>query len=141
MYQCRSFPATPSRGRLAGAKCATLGVPGRRAPTLTPTTFRGIIEVSRVDNDFMSVLAVIPARGGSKGIPRKNMRPLAGRPLLGWVIQACQQSKSVDRVVVSTDSEEIAVVARRLGAEVILRDPKLAEDVVTLDPVIHDAVT
>jgi CMP-N-acetylneuraminic acid synthetase/spore coat polysaccharide biosynthesis predicted glycosyltransferase SpsG len=88
----------------------------------------------------MTVLAVIPARGGSKGIPRKNLRPLAGRPLLAWVIAACREAQSVDRVVVSTDSDEIAVVARRHGAEVVLRDPKLAEDAVTLDPVIHDAV-
>ncbi len=88
----------------------------------------------------MRTLAIIPARGGSKGIPRKNLRPLAGRPLLAWAIRAAQDAASVDRVVVSTDSDEIARVAARFGAETVMRDPALAEDAVTLDPVIHDAV-
>jgi CMP-N-acetylneuraminic acid synthetase/spore coat polysaccharide biosynthesis predicted glycosyltransferase SpsG len=88
----------------------------------------------------MRTLAIIPARGGSKGIPRKNLRPLAGKPLLAWAIGAALDARSVDRVVVSTDSDEIARVARRFGAQALMRDPALAEDAVTLDPVIHDAV-
>ena len=67
------------------------------------------------------VLAVIPARGGSKGIPRKNVRPIGGKPLLGWTIEAARFSKRVERVAVSTDDPEIAAVARRFGAEVIER--------------------
>ena len=88
----------------------------------------------------MRTLAIIPARGGSKGIPRKNLRPLAGKPLLAWAIGAALDAESVDCVVVSTDSDEIARVARRFGARALMRDPALAEDAVTLDPVIHDAV-
>jgi len=75
------------------------------------------------------VLAVIPARGGSKGIPRKNVQDLGGRPLMAFSIQAALASKLVTRVVVSTDDEEIANVARAFGAEVpFLRPPELAGD-------------
>ena len=87
----------------------------------------------------MPTVAVIPARGGSKGIPRKNLRPIGGRPLVAWAIRAALEG-GVDVVVVSTDSEEIAAVAERFGARVLLRDPALAGDAVTLDPVICDAV-
>ncbi len=62
------------------------------------------------------ILAVIPARGGSKGIPRKNVRPVGGKPLLGWTIEAARASRRVERVAVSTDDPEIAAVARRFGA-------------------------
>ena len=64
------------------------------------------------------ILGLIPARGGSKGIPRKNIRLLAGRPLIAYTIEAARDAKSLARVVVSTDDEEIAGVARRHGAEV-----------------------
>jgi CMP-N-acetylneuraminic acid synthetase len=64
----------------------------------------------------MSVLALIPARGGSKGVPRKNVRLLLGKPLIVWTIEAAIQSRCVDRVVVSTDDEEIAQVALMAGA-------------------------
>ena len=75
------------------------------------------------------VLAIIPARGGSKGIPRKNIKLFAGAPLLAWSIQAAKDAKSVTRVIVSTDDEEIAAVAREWGAEVpFLRPAELAED-------------
>jgi CMP-N-acetylneuraminic acid synthetase/spore coat polysaccharide biosynthesis predicted glycosyltransferase SpsG len=86
------------------------------------------------------VLAVIPARGGSKGIPRKNVCPIAGKPLLSWVIAAARDSGVVDEVVVSTDDDEIAHLAVRFGARALARSPGLATDAVTLDPVIHDAV-
>lgn len=77
----------------------------------------------------MEILAVIPARVGSKGIPRKNIAPIAGHPLIAWTILEAQKSKSLSRIVVSTDSEEIAAVARRYQAEVpFLRPADLAQD-------------
>jgi CMP-N-acetylneuraminic acid synthetase len=88
----------------------------------------------------MKTIVVIPARGGSKGIPRKNLRPLAGRPMIYYSIKACLSADPVDRVVVSTDDEEIALFAERFGAEVLLRPEELADDVTTLDPVIACAV-
>ena len=75
------------------------------------------------------IVAVIPARGGSKGVLRKNLHPLAGRPLIAYAIHTALASKLIDRVVVSTDDEEIANVARHLGAEVPFMRPKeLAQD-------------
>jgi CMP-N-acetylneuraminic acid synthetase len=82
-------------------------------------------------------LAVIPARGGSKGLPGKNIRMLHGKPLIAWSIEAAQNSRSVDRTVVSTDSEEIARVACQCGAEVLLRPPELATDEATTIAVIQ----
>ena len=74
------------------------------------------------------VLGVIPARGGSKSIPLKNIRPLNGMPLLAYTIQAAKQSTFLDRCVVSTDHADIAAVARAHGAEVIDRPAELATD-------------
>jgi YrbI family 3-deoxy-D-manno-octulosonate 8-phosphate phosphatase len=75
------------------------------------------------------VLAIIPARGGSKGIPRKNIRPFAGYPLIAYSIAAGLQARSVTRVLVSTDDEEIAAISRNLGAETpFLRPAELAGD-------------
>ena len=71
----------------------------------------------------MSVLALIPARGGSKGVPRKNVRILCGKPLIAWTIEAARQAKSVDRIVVSTEDEGIASIAREYGAEVPFMRP------------------
>lgn len=77
----------------------------------------------------LETIAIIPARGGSKGVPRKNIRPLGGRPLIAWSIEAARLSGVVDRVYVSTDDEEIADIARRWGAEVpFLRPAELAQD-------------
>ncbi len=76
-----------------------------------------------------SVLGLITARGGSKGLRRKNVRDLCGMPLIGWTITAALKSGSLDRVVVSTDDAEIAAVSRRCGAEVpFVRPSELAED-------------
>ena len=88
------------------------------------------------------VLAIIPARGGSKGIPRKNIRLFAGHPLIAYSIAAARQSQSVTRVIVSTDDEEIAGVAREYGAETpFLRPEELAQDQ-TLDlPVFQHALS
>ena len=76
----------------------------------------------------MRLLAVIPARGGSKGIPRKNIYPLCGRPLIAYSIDAARQSRSVDRAIVSTDDAEIAEISRELGAEVRIRPAPLSQD-------------
>lgn len=86
----------------------------------------------------MNVLAVIPARGGSKGVPRKNIRPCAGKPLLVWSIEAALASKLVDLVVVSSDDPEILETARRVSPKVIAqeRPAKLATDDAATDPVL-----
>lgn len=89
----------------------------------------------------MRLLGLIPARRGSKGIPRKNLVTLAGRPLLAWTVEAALHSERLDRVVVSTDSPEIAEVARSLGAEVpFLRPADLATDEVPMLPVVAHAI-
>lgn len=76
----------------------------------------------------MSVIAIIPARGGSKSIPRKNIKLLRGHPLIGWTIDAARQADRVDRVVVSTDDKEIAKVSRGFGAEVVVRPAEISGD-------------
>jgi N-acylneuraminate cytidylyltransferase len=87
----------------------------------------------------MSVLAIIPARGGSRGIPRKNIKALMGKPLIGWTIDVAEQSSCVDRIIVSTEDEEIASVARKLGADVpFIRPAELAaDDTPGISPVLH----
>lgn len=82
------------------------------------------------------ILHIIPARGGSKGIPRKNIKLLNGKPLIAYSIEAALRSGVLDRIVVSTEDAEIAEVAKKFGAEVIERPKELAEDHVVLDPVI-----
>src|SRR5262249_19262513 len=81
----------------------------------------------------------IPARGGSKGIPRKNLAPVAGRPLLAWTIDAAVESRHVTRVVVSTDSLKIAGVARELGAEILARPAEIAQDDTPMQAVVDHA--
>ena len=89
----------------------------------------------------MKVLGVIPARGGSKSIPRKNLADVNGRPLLSFIIEVAQEAKELDRLVVSTDDEEIATVARKWGADVpFLRPPELATDEVDLVSVVRHAM-
>jgi CMP-N,N'-diacetyllegionaminic acid synthase len=89
----------------------------------------------------MRVLAVIPARGGSKGLPGKNTRPLAGLPLIGHSLRAADLVPSIDRCVVSTDSEQIADLARSLGADVpFLRPAELAADDTPMAPVLRHAL-
>ncbi len=85
--------------------------------------------------------AIIPARGGSKRIPRKNIQPFCGRPMIAWSIEAARSSGCFDRVIVSTDDDEIASVAERYGAEVPFRRPaELADDYVGTVPVIAHAI-
>ena len=85
------------------------------------------------------VIAIIPARGGSKGLPGKNIKLLGGKPLIAWSIQRALESKYIDEVLVSTDSEEIARIANDHGAKVpFLRPADLATDTATsVDTVIH----
>lgn len=87
-------------------------------------------------------LAVIPARGGSKRIPRKNIRPFHGRPIIAWSIEAALRTGLFDRVIVSTDDPEIAEVSRREGAEIpFLRPANLADDRTGTNAVVAHALT
>lgn len=89
----------------------------------------------------LKVLGLIPARGGSKGIPGKNTRMLGGKPLLQYAWEAAQESGVIDRVLLSTDSEEIAEVGKRLGIEVpFIRPPELAQDDTPMLDVIEHLV-
>ena len=75
------------------------------------------------------ILGLITARGGSKGLPQKNIRPLSGKPLIGWTIEQAIESKYLDKIVVSTDSKKIADISRFFGAEVpFLRPDHLSTD-------------
>ena len=86
----------------------------------------------------MEVLAVIPCRSGSKGLPDKNIKLLNGRPMMDYAIRPALEASMIDKVIVSTDTEEYARTARSLGADVpFLRPPYLAEDVPTEDVLIH----
>ncbi|WP_348260848.1 acylneuraminate cytidylyltransferase family protein [Telmatobacter sp. DSM 110680] len=82
------------------------------------------------------VIAVIPARGGSKSVPGKNIRPLAGTPLIAWSIVIAKQVQEIDRVIVSTDDDKIADVSRQFAAEVYPRPVELATD----DALVIDAL-
>ena len=87
----------------------------------------------------LKVLGLVAARGGSKGLPGKNVRPLCGKPLIAWSIDAAKAASSLDAIVVSTDDEAIADAARRAGAEVpFMRPPELADDTASsIDVVLH----
>ncbi len=88
----------------------------------------------------MNILGVIPARGGSKSVPRKNLAVVAGRSLLQHTIDVANTASTIDRVVVSTEDPEIADEAARLGAEVIERPTELAADETRTEPVLIHAV-
>ncbi|WP_218661654.1 cytidylyltransferase domain-containing protein, partial [Enterobacter cloacae] len=82
-------------------------------------------------------VAIIPARGGSKRIPRKNIKEFCGKPMIAWSIEAAQKSGVFDRIIVSTDDAEIAEVARQYGAEVpFMRPEELSNDYAGTIPVI-----
>ena len=85
------------------------------------------------------LLAIIPARGGSKRLPRKNILDLAGKPLIAWTIEAALKSMYIDRVVVSTDNDEIASISKKHGADVpFMRPAEMALDETTsIDTVLH----
>jgi CMP-N,N'-diacetyllegionaminic acid synthase len=84
------------------------------------------------------IIAVIPARGGSKGVPRKNVRPLAGKPSIVWTIELARSMPELARVIVSTDDQEIAEVSRRAGAEVYERPSHLASDTAMVVDALRD---
>lgn len=83
------------------------------------------------------ILGITPARGGSKGIPRKNIKEICGKPLIAWTIEAAKKSKLLDRYVVSTEDEEISKISQQYGAEIIKRPHYLAGDRVTTLPVVQ----
>lgn len=90
-----------------------------------------------------SILALIPARGGSKRLPRKNVLPFMGKPLISWTIDAALKSKYIDRVVVSTEDNEIADIAQEYGAEVPFIRPKeiATDEATTIDVALHTIST
>src|SRR5690349_1451972 len=79
----------------------------------------------------MNILAIIPARGGSKGLPGKNIKPLLGHPLIAYSIKAAQESKLITRIIVNTDSEKIAEIAKQYGVEIFMRPADLGRDETT----------
>lgn len=89
--------------------------------------------------NYKKVLAVITARGGSKGIPRKNIKILAGKPLIAWTIEEAKKSKYIDRLILSSDDEEIIKVAKEWGCEVPFVRPKelAGDDTKSIDVVLH----
>ena len=90
----------------------------------------------------MSAVCIIPARGGSKRIPRKNIRPFLGRPILAYSIEAALASACFDEVMVSTDDPEIAAIARECGATVpFVRETRTAGDYAGFDEVVHEVLT
>jgi N-acylneuraminate cytidylyltransferase len=86
------------------------------------------------------ILGVIPARGGSKGIPKKNIKTICGKPLIAWTIEAAKQSQLLDRFIVSTEDQQIADISKSYGAEVIERPHELATDDATTLSVLQDVV-
>lgn len=88
-----------------------------------------------------NILAIIPARGGSKGVPKKNIKRLAGKPLIAWSIETALSAQCLDKVIVSTDDENIAGIGRQYGAEVpFLRPAEIARDDTTDMPVYEHAL-
>lgn len=86
----------------------------------------------------MRIIGLIPARGGSKGIPDKNIKQICGKPLIVWTIERALQSTMLDKIIVSTDSEKIADIAKENGVQVIMRPAGLATDTAsTQDVMIH----
>ena len=88
--------------------------------------------------DGRRVIALTPARGGSKSVPYKNLHPLGGKPLLAWPIETARATPSIDRVIVSTDDDRIAEAAAQLGAEVYRRSAELASDTAVVADTIRD---
>lgn len=87
-----------------------------------------------------TAFALIPARGGSKGIPHKNVKLIAGKPLIAWTIDAAKESGVFERIVVSSDDEEILSVAKEYGAETMKRPDELASDTAGAKPVLAHAI-
>jgi N-acylneuraminate cytidylyltransferase len=88
----------------------------------------------------MGAMAVILARGGSKGVPGKNIAPVAGRPCIAWTIDAARAARGISRIVVSTDGLRIAAIAREMGTELVMRPADLASDTARVDDAARHAV-
>ena len=89
----------------------------------------------------MEIVAIIPARGGSKGIPKKNIKELCGKPLIAYIIETALKVRELDRVIVSTEDKEIAEIAKKYGADVpFMRPEELAKDETPTLPVLQHAV-
>ncbi|ONI42797.1 cytidyltransferase [Candidatus Epulonipiscium fishelsonii] len=88
----------------------------------------------------MNIIAVIPARAGSRGIPNKNIRILGDKPLINYSLQNAKKSKFINEIIVTTDSEEVAIIAKQMNIKVHWRKEELCGDEITLDTVIYDAV-
>lgn len=86
------------------------------------------------------ILAIIPARGGSKGLPGKNIKPMNGKPLIFYTIKSALESKSINKIIVSTDSKKIAEISKKNGAEILLRPQELASDDVPIIPVVKHVI-
>lgn len=100
---------------------------------------KGLNSIDRMLNG-KQVIAIVPARGGSKSIPGKNIRTLGGKPLLVWSVEVAKEVEEIDRIIVSTDDEQIASVGRDCGAEVYRRPPHLATDEALVIDAIKDLV-
>ena len=87
-----------------------------------------------------TILAIIPARGGSKLLPRKNVLPLAGKPLIVWTIEAGLKSRYIDKVIVTSDDDEIQKISLEAGSKIIKRPHKLAKDNTNLNDVIKHVI-
>ena len=88
-----------------------------------------------------NIVAIIPARGGSKGIPRKNLKLINGKPMIAYAIESALSVSGINRVIVSTDDTETAIVAKKYGAEVpFMRPAELAGDTILTVPVLKHAV-
>ena len=88
----------------------------------------------------MKVVAVIPARGGSKGIPNKNIRLLNGKPLIYYSVNNAKESRHISEVIISSDSKEVELIAKQMGVTFKNRVAELCQDDTTLDAVVYDAV-
>ena len=88
----------------------------------------------------MEILAIIPARGGSKGIKRKNLKPILDKPLVAYTIEASLKSKYITRTIVSSEDEEILEVSKKYGAEILKRPQELAQDTTKTAPVMLDVI-
>ena len=88
----------------------------------------------------MKIVAVIPARGGSKGIPNKNIRLLNGKPMIYYAIDNALKSKYISDVIVTSDSKEIQLIAKQMGVSFKNRSLQLCNDEVTLDQVVYDTI-
>jgi CMP-N,N'-diacetyllegionaminic acid synthase len=92
-------------------------------------------------NNEKNIVAIIPARGGSKGIPYKNIIDFCGKPLIAWTIEDALQSKHINKVFVSTDDEKIARIAEKFGAQIIWRPAEFATDNATSESVLNHAIS